>query len=64
MISELYSSHFLSSLSDPSIDNSGPAALDQHDKEEEIEKNKMKRNKSEKPKHEAKGNFICISFAV
>lgn len=62
----LFKSHFLSCrlLSEPLTDNSGPVALDQDDKEEEIEKNKMKTNKSEKPKHEAKGNFIFISFAV
>lgn len=62
----LLTSHFLSCrlLSDPSIDISRPVALDEDDKEKETEKNDMKRNKSEKPKHEAKGNFILISFAV
>lgn len=63
----LSKSHFLSCrvLSDPSIDNSGPVALDQGEKEEEeIEKSKMIRNKAEKTKHEAKGNIIFISFAV
>lgn len=63
----LFKSHFLSCrlLSDPSIDNSGPVALDQDEKDEgEIEKSKMIRNKAEKTKHEAKGDFIFISVAV
>lgn len=69
MPSELYCLNhiffFCRLLSDPSIDNSGPVAPDQGEKEEEEnEKSKMIRNKAEKTKHEAKGNFIFISFAV
>lgn len=64
----LFKPHFLSCRlhSDPSIDSSGPVALDHDEKEEEeeTEKSKMIRNKVEKTKHEAKGNFMFISFAV
>ncbi|XP_029694550.1 leukocyte receptor cluster member 9 isoform X2 [Takifugu rubripes] len=42
------------SHSAPSIDDSGPVALNQDDKEEETEKHHMKRNESEKPEHDAK----------
>lgn len=63
----LFKPHFLSCrlLSDPSIDNSGPVAIDHDEKEEEeTEKSRMIRNKVENTKHEAKGNFMFISFAV
>lgn len=50
----------LSSLSDPSVDDSGAVSPDQDDKpdREKMEKHKKKVKKAAKPKYEAKGHSM------